>query len=112
MNFPLMCRHIRILKDGTLSSIRILTVFQRLEYDRSWNNLYQISGPAKSSVLSLKICPGFPETWYLSCTILKKSFFSYKVRLISLTEKLDTANPDIVAMLHDQMEIITERKQP
>ena len=43
---------------------------------------------------------------------IEKIFFSYKVRLISLTENLDTANPDIVAMLHDQMEIITERKQP
>ena len=43
---------------------------------------------------------------------IEKIFFSYKVRLISLTENLDTANPDIAAMLHDHMESITERKQP
>lgn len=42
---------------------------------------------------------------------IEKIFFSYKVRLISLTENLDTANPDIVAMLHDHMESITERKK-
>ena len=42
---------------------------------------------------------------------IEKIFFSYKVRLISLTENLDTANPDIVAMLHDHMEAITERKK-
>ena len=43
---------------------------------------------------------------------IEKIFLRYKVRLISLTENLDTANPDIVAMLHDHMEAITERKQP
>ena len=42
---------------------------------------------------------------------IEKIFFPYKVRLISLTENLDTANPDIVAMLHDHMEAITERKK-
>ena len=43
---------------------------------------------------------------------IENIFFPYKVRLISLTENLDTTNPDIVAMLHDHMEAITERKQP
>lgn len=42
---------------------------------------------------------------------IEKIFFPYKVRLISLTENLDTANPDIAAMLHDHMEAITERKK-
>lgn len=42
---------------------------------------------------------------------IEKFFFSYKVRLISLTENLDTANPDIVAMLHNHIEAITERKK-
>lgn len=43
---------------------------------------------------------------------IEKVFLRYKVRLISLTENLDTADPDIIAMLHDHMENITERKQP
>ena len=42
---------------------------------------------------------------------IEKIFLRYKVRLISLTENLDTTNPDIVAMLHDHMEAITERKK-
>ena len=42
---------------------------------------------------------------------IEKIVFPDKVRLISLTENLDTANPDIAAMLHDHMEAITERKK-
>ena len=43
---------------------------------------------------------------------IEKLFLRYKVRLISLTENLDTADPDIVTMLHDHMEAVAERKQP
>ena len=38
---------------------------------------------------------------------IEKIFLSYKVRLISLPEPLDTADPDTVAMLHNHMESIT-----
>ena len=43
---------------------------------------------------------------------IENIFFPYKVRLISLTENLDTSDPDIVTMLYDHIKAIAERKQP
>lgn len=43
---------------------------------------------------------------------IENIFFPYKVRLISLTENLDTEDPDIVTMLYDHIKAIAERKQP